>query len=219
MFGIGETELALILLFAFLVFGPDKLPGMGRTIGRALRQFRTAQEGFTKVVQTEVIDPATEAMSDTPKKPNRSRDEELDADLDDKGDATATPKHKETFAERKARLEAERKAAAEPVVVEAADGDAKGAADSDADATEEAPKHTGHPAATRRPAEKPKAPTSAAELYALKPKPKAEPVAAEVEQAVEPATSEPAPAVDSAAEPEPATAPEENGKEDGSEEA
>ena len=39
MFGIGETELALILIFAFMIFGPDKLPGMGKTLGRALRQF------------------------------------------------------------------------------------------------------------------------------------------------------------------------------------
>ena len=57
MFGIGNQELFLIILFAFLLFGPDKLPGMGRTIGRALRQFRTAQEGVTKVVQSEIIDP------------------------------------------------------------------------------------------------------------------------------------------------------------------
>ena len=71
MFGIGETELVIILLFAFMIFGPDKLPGIGRTVGRALRQFRDAQEGFTKVVQTEIVDPATEAMSDAPKKPNR----------------------------------------------------------------------------------------------------------------------------------------------------
>ena len=57
MFGIGETEFVIILLFAFMLFGPDKLPGMGRTIGRALKQFRTAQEDLTKVVQTEMIDP------------------------------------------------------------------------------------------------------------------------------------------------------------------
>ena len=38
MFGIGGTELVIILIFGFLIFGPDKLPSMGRTIGRALRQ-------------------------------------------------------------------------------------------------------------------------------------------------------------------------------------
>ena len=101
MFGIGETELVLIVLFAFMIFGPDKLPGMGRTIGRALRQFKNAQEGFTEVVQTNIVDPAAEALSDSPKKPNRKREEELaedeaeaaaaaDEDADaDKSDETA----------------------------------------------------------------------------------------------------------------------------------
>ena len=36
MFGIGEGELAIIVVFGFLLFGPDKLPQMGRTIGRAI---------------------------------------------------------------------------------------------------------------------------------------------------------------------------------------
>ena len=46
MFGIGETELLIIVAFGFMIFGPDKLPGMGRTLGRALRQFRQAQRIF-----------------------------------------------------------------------------------------------------------------------------------------------------------------------------
>ena len=122
MFGIGETELVLILLFAFMIFGPDKLPGMGKTLGRALRQFRNAQEGFTQVVQTEIVDPATEAMSDNPKKPNRKRVEfDEDADIEG-GEEGAAAKRTETFAERKKRLEAERKAreAAEKEAAEAA---------------------------------------------------------------------------------------------------
>ena len=34
MFGIGGFELFLILLFGFLIFGPDKLPAMAKTLGR-----------------------------------------------------------------------------------------------------------------------------------------------------------------------------------------
>ena len=114
MFGIGETELALILIFAFMIFGPDKLPGMGKTLGRALRQFRNAQEGFTQVVQTEIVDPAAEAMGD--KKPNRKRSEEFEEDTDiEGGEGKPATKRSETFAERKARLEAERRAAEAPV--------------------------------------------------------------------------------------------------------
>ena len=109
MFGIGEGELLLIVLFAFMIFGPDKLPGMGRTLGRALRQFRNAQEGFTEVVQTNIVDPAAEAISDTPKKPNRNRAAELEEDADietPEGEEAPAPRRTETFAERKKRLAA-----------------------------------------------------------------------------------------------------------------
>jgi sec-independent protein translocase protein TatB len=107
--GIGTNELVIILLFAFLLFGPDKLPGMGRTIGRALRQFREAQEGFTQVVQNEVVDPLTDAMSEpTNKTAKKSSDtsgnkDDADADADDVAD-----RHAESFAARRERLKAEK---------------------------------------------------------------------------------------------------------------
>lgn len=142
MFGIGETELALILIFAFMIFGPDKLPGMGKTLGRALRQFRNAQEGFTQVVQTEIVDPAAEAMGD--KKPNRKRSEEFEEDADiEGGEDKPAAKRSETFAERKARLEAERRAAEEAKAAEAAEAAAAAseteAAADDASADADAP--------------------------------------------------------------------------------
>lgn len=152
MFGIGEGELALIVLFAFLVFGPDKLPGMGRTLGRALRQFKNAQEGFTEVVQTNIVDPAAEAMSDTPKRPNRKHEEALDEDADldlPEGEEAPRPKRTETFAERRKRLAeekaardaAEKAAAAAAVATSDEDADqpsAETAADQDAPAAEPA---------------------------------------------------------------------------------
>ena len=121
MFGIGTTEMVIILIFGFLLFGPDKLPGMGRTIGRMLRQFRDAQEGFTQVVQAEVVDPLSDALND-PAEAKAKRDAMAaaaaeDADLDEDMAAIA---HKETFAERRERLKAER-AAAEAAAKEAAD--------------------------------------------------------------------------------------------------
>ncbi len=163
MFGIGETELVLILLFAFMIFGPDKLPGMGKTLGRALRQFRNAQEGFTQVVQTEIVDPATEAMSD--KKPNRKREEfDEDADIEGAEDGAPAPKRAETFAERKKLLEAERKAkeAAEKEAAEkaAADDDADADADSAAAGAADAPSEPAEPEAPKKP--------SVADLYTMK---------------------------------------------------
>lgn len=113
VFGIGEGELAIIVVFGFLLFGPDKLPQMGRTIGRAIRQFRETQEKMTAVVQSEIIDPVSEAAS-APVKPKRAAVDD-DSDADEDAAETAAPTKKETFAERRARLAAE-KAASEGAV-------------------------------------------------------------------------------------------------------
>lgn len=40
MFGIGTTELIIILLVALIVLGPTKLPGIARSLGKALGEFR-----------------------------------------------------------------------------------------------------------------------------------------------------------------------------------
>ncbi len=62
VFGIGSTELILILFFGFLIFGPEKLPQVGRTVGRAIRQFRTASEEANKKIKEEVYDPFMSTM-------------------------------------------------------------------------------------------------------------------------------------------------------------
>lgn len=108
MFGIGEGELAIIVVFGFLLFGPDKLPQMGRTIGRAIRQFRETQEKMTAVVQSEIIDPVSETAS-APVKPKKAAVDD-DSDADEDAVETAAPAKKETFAERRARLAAEKAA-------------------------------------------------------------------------------------------------------------
>ena len=155
MFGIGDQELFLIILFAFLLFGPDKLPGMGRTIGRALRQFRTAQEGVTKVVQSEIIDPI-QNVSETSTGKAAAKAKAEDEDMTEEEVAAAKPA--ETFAERRARLAAE-KAAAEKAAAEKA---ATPAADAEVPA-EVAPETD---AAEAEPAPEP-APTSVEALYGL----------------------------------------------------
>ena len=137
MFGIGETELVIIVVFAFLLFGPDKLPGMGRTIGRVLRQFREASDGFTEVVQTNIMDPAAEELEKSPKQ--RKREEAEQAAQEDDGatgsqEAQEPAPRRETFAERKARLQAEREAAKKASAAldgDAADDASQGSADTE----------------------------------------------------------------------------------------
>lgn len=63
MFGISGTELLIILFFGFLIFGPDKLPQIGRTVGRAIRQFKDASEVANKKFKEQVADPFQEAIA------------------------------------------------------------------------------------------------------------------------------------------------------------
>lgn len=165
MFGIGEGELAIIVVFGFLLFGPDKLPQMGRTIGRAIRQFRETQEKMTAVVQSEIIDPVSEAAS-APVKPKKAAVDD-DSDADEDAAETAAPAKKETFAERRARLAAE-KAASEA----AAEGEGA-AEESEAEGAEPAaavePVVEPEPAAEPEPEPEPAEPTTA-DLYARRPR-------------------------------------------------
>ena len=162
VFGIGEGELAIIVVFGFLLFGPDKLPQMGRTIGRAIRQFRETQEKMTAVVQSEIIDPVSEAAS-APVKPKKAAVDD-DSDADEDAVETAAPAKKETFAERRARLAAE-KAASEGVT------EGEGAADEAEPAKAEpaAAAAEPEPAVEPEPEPEPAEPTTA-DLYARRPR-------------------------------------------------
>lgn len=165
VFCIGEGELAIIVVFGFLLFGPDKLPQMGRTIGRAIRQFRETQEKMTAVVQSEIIDPVSEAAS-APVKPKKTAVDD-DSDADEDAAETAAPAKKETFAERRARLAAE-KAASEG----AAEGEGA-AEESEAEGAEPAaaaePVVEPEPAAEPESEPEPAEPTTA-DLYARRPR-------------------------------------------------
>lgn len=86
LFGISGFELVLILVFVLIVFGPDKLPELGRTIGRALSTFKRAQEDMERVIRAEMYTsekkpaaPATAtaagaAVADQPKPVSQAED-------------------------------------------------------------------------------------------------------------------------------------------------
>jgi TatA/E family protein of Tat protein translocase len=45
MFNVGPAEIIVILLIALIVFGPKRLPEIGKTVGKGLREFRQATQG------------------------------------------------------------------------------------------------------------------------------------------------------------------------------
>ena len=164
VFGIGEGELAIIVVFGFLLFGPDKLPQMGRTIGRAIRQFRETQEKMTAVVQSEIIDPVSEAAS-APVKPKKAAATDDDSDADEDAAETAAPAKKETFAERRARLAAEKAASEGATEDEGAAEEAEGAEPAEAEPAAAAVE----PEPAAEPEPEPAEPTTA-DLYARRPR-------------------------------------------------
>jgi sec-independent protein translocase protein TatA len=52
MFGIGLPELGLILIIALVVFGPKKLPEIGRAMGKSLNEFRRATDEIKKDINS-----------------------------------------------------------------------------------------------------------------------------------------------------------------------
>jgi len=61
MFGIGGPELIFILILALLIFGPRKLPQIGRTLGKGMAEFRKASTELQRAINTELEEPTTSA--------------------------------------------------------------------------------------------------------------------------------------------------------------
>ena len=109
MFDIGLQEMLVIGVLALLVFGPSKLPELGRMVGRAMREFRRASDEFRSTVETNLhindpdpLPPATaEPAVDVSPLPS-----ELEPATPEPGPAPeAEPAHGEPFvAQRGSRL-------------------------------------------------------------------------------------------------------------------
>lgn len=54
MFGLGAGEILIILIIAFLLFGPKQLPEVGRQVGKAVRGFKETAEDLRKTVEPEL---------------------------------------------------------------------------------------------------------------------------------------------------------------------
>ncbi len=57
MFGIGAGEFIVILIVGLIVFGPSKLPEIGRAIGKGLREFRKAQAALSQTLNEPLDEP------------------------------------------------------------------------------------------------------------------------------------------------------------------
>lgn len=178
MFGIGGFELFIILIFGFLIFGPDKLPDIAKTVGKGIARFREAQQEVNEAIGDEKLidfdnpdqpikDPMEAldriAQRHEEKKAAAKEAEASSAAAGDGGEEAGEPEPKqETFTERKARYERERaarKAAeaeaakkAEEAPVEAAAAETVAEAPAEAPAADAPVETSAEPAADDAPA-------------------------------------------------------------------
>ena len=68
MFGLGMGELLVIFVIALIVFGPKKLPEIGRSVGRAMIEFKKASQEFQDSMREEMKEVEKNAQLDEIKK-------------------------------------------------------------------------------------------------------------------------------------------------------
>ena len=66
MFGIGAGEFIIILIVGLIVFGPSKLPEVGRSLGKLLREFRKAQAALSETLNEDLEPVKKPAPADKP---------------------------------------------------------------------------------------------------------------------------------------------------------
>ena len=78
MFGIGGFELFIILVFIFVIFGPNKLPEVTKIVGMGIKKFRKAKSEMDQVLQEEIVDPVMKVANepDPPKKEEKQKEKE-----------------------------------------------------------------------------------------------------------------------------------------------
>lgn len=74
MFGLGVPELLFILVLALLIFGPKRLPEIGRTLGRGMSEFRKASNDLKRTINVELALDEQPPPSVRPYRPNPQLD-------------------------------------------------------------------------------------------------------------------------------------------------
>ncbi len=72
IFGVGLPELAVIGALGLLIFGPKRLPEMGRSLGKTLKGLQSASSEFEKEIQKAMTDPEENEKNTNPELDSKS---------------------------------------------------------------------------------------------------------------------------------------------------
>ena len=80
IFGVGLPEVTVILILALLIFGPKKLPELGKQLGKTLKSLKKASNEFQNEIAQVINEPEKE---DLPNSPENNLTNRLDQDTKD----------------------------------------------------------------------------------------------------------------------------------------
>ncbi|MBN1962891.1 MAG: twin-arginine translocase TatA/TatE family subunit [Deltaproteobacteria bacterium] len=86
MFGIGFTEILVIVLAALLIFGPEKLPELAKYLGRGMRELRRVNNDLHNSFQEAMYAEESKAAKESPylnnDDSNQPKEKQLPAPID-----------------------------------------------------------------------------------------------------------------------------------------
>ena len=86
MFDIGLQELIIIFIVALLIFGPKRLPELGKTLGKGMAELKKAMAGVKDQMDLELKDEKQALMADNDLKPRAESDESPDQEKNKAGE-------------------------------------------------------------------------------------------------------------------------------------
>lgn len=93
MFGVGTSELLVILLIALIVLGPKEIPKVARTLGRAMREFQRVTDELRHTIDMEI---ENDERANTKPQENRAEEKKDGAKEDNKSLSMDPGEKKET---------------------------------------------------------------------------------------------------------------------------
>ena len=82
IFGVGLPEVTVILILALLIFGPKKLPELGKQLGKTLKSLKKASNEFQNEIDKVINEPESDNL---PKSPQKKFTNDLDQDIIEPG--------------------------------------------------------------------------------------------------------------------------------------
>lgn len=81
MFGIGTSEILIVLVIALLLLGPKEIPKIARTLGRGLRELERAKDELKQSIEFEAEKDEADSQKNTESKEKSNKDSNSSDDL------------------------------------------------------------------------------------------------------------------------------------------